>query len=103
MSEPIKPKTIDMKVLKDETSVNIEISHDLYSRIQALLMIGIPFENIDSTLKVLNTIKNSDKDPDMATYHTRTLMTLISLIEEAAEKEDKIETKTVDIASGNFV
>lgn len=103
MAEKDKSKTIDMKILKEGSSVNIKISYNLYSRIQNLLMVGIPFQDIESAHKVLLSVKASDKDPDPVTYHTRTLLTLISLVEEAAEKEDKIETKTINLATGKPV
>ena len=101
MSESKSP--IEIETLKEGSSVSIDIPAALYSRIRDLLMVGIPFDDLETAIKVLETIKTSDKDPDPATYHTRTLLYLISRIEEAARKEGKLETKKVDRTTGKVV
>lgn len=66
-------------------------------------MTGIPFADVELARKVLATIRNSEEDPDAITYHTRTLLTLISKIEDAAEKQGKLETKKIDRITGKII
>lgn len=94
---------IETKCLKENTTVTVEISTATYQRLQTLLMTGIPFTDVELARKVLATIKKSEEDPDAVTYHTRTLLTLISKIEEAAEKQGKLETRKIDRATGKVV
>lgn len=98
-----EPKLIEIRVMKPGTSVNIEVPASLYERIQALLLAGIPFTSLELMKKTLDTVKNSDKDPDFLTYHTRTLITLIGDIERAADAQGKLEVKNIDIATGKPV
>ena len=91
---------IESKGLKDDAIIKIEISAAMYQRLQSLLMLGIPFTDIEVTRKVLSTIRNSKEDPDAITYHTRTLLNLISSIEEAAEKQVMLEVKKFDRTTG---
>jgi hypothetical protein len=95
-----KKPPIEIKTLKEGSTVTIEIPTALYSRLQSLLMVGIPFTDLESAMKVLNTITNSQEDPDAATFHTRTLLYLIARIEEAAEKQGVLETKMIDRVTG---
>lgn len=96
-------KLIEVRVMKPNTSVNIEVSAALYGRIQALLLAGIPFTNIEAMKKTLDAIKASDKDPDFLTYHTRTLIVLLGEIERAADTQGKLDVKNIDIATGKPV
>lgn len=98
----IKPP-IEIKTLKEGSIVTIEIPAIIYERIRSLLMVGIPFTDLESAMKTLTTIENSNDDPDAITFHTRTLMYLIAKIEEAAEKQDKLEIKKIDRITGKPV
>ena len=87
---------LEFKQMKEDASVTIEVPTVMYKRIRDLLMIGMPYKDLKSVQKILATIKNSDEDPDPITYHSRTLIWLLSKIEDAAEKEGKTETHKVE-------
>jgi flagellar biosynthesis component FlhA len=105
MSEPIAKPTepVEIKCLKENTSITIEVTSHLHERVQNLLFSGLAFENMEVLQKTLINIKSSPEDPDPITYHARTLMWLISQIEEAAEKQGKLETKKLDRTTGKPV
>lgn len=94
---------IPVKSIKEDSTITVEIPASLYYRLQNLLLAGIPFENIESARKVLADVINTKSDPDAVTYHTRTLLSLISIIEEAADKQDKTEIKYIDRTTGKLV
>lgn len=98
----IKPP-VEIKCLKENAVVSIEITAQMYQRIQTLLLSGVVFKNIETMTKVLSTIKNSNTDPDAQTYHTRTLIWLLTEIEAAADKQNMLETKQIDRTTGKPV
>ncbi len=95
MAEPTTPEMLDVRVLKEDALVKIEIPTHIYVRLQQLLLIGLGFENLESIQKTLNTIATTQEDPDGATYHTRTMLWLLGRIEEEAEKQGMLEVKKV--------
>lgn len=103
MSETKSTEPIEVKTLKENTSITVEIPSYLYYRLQELLMVGVAFKDVETAQKVLQTIHNSDKDPDAVTYHTRTLITLIGLLEDSAAKNDKLRTVKIDRNTGKVV
>jgi len=102
MAEPT-PNTTDVVYLKKDSVIDISIPAAIYYRIQMLLFNGIAYSDTQTMHKTLNNIKESDEDPDDATFHTRTLLVLMNLIEEAASKQDKTEIKKVDKTTGKPV
>lgn len=96
MSEPNHDNCFEVKCLKENTAITITVTDHLHERLQNLLLSGIAFKDIETMQKTLAHLQNSADDPDPATYHARTIITLIGLIEEAAQKEDKIESKFID-------
>lgn len=90
----------EVKCLKKDTAITIEITDNLHERLQNLLLGGLAFENVEIMQKTLSQIKNSAVDPDPITYHARTLISLISLIEDAAKQQDKLESKFIDKKTG---
>jgi len=103
MSEPNRDNCFEVKCLKEGTAISITITDNLHERLQNLLLSGIAFKDIETMQKTLSHITTSADDPDPATYHARTLISLIGLIEEAAQKEDKIESKFIDKTTGKPV
>jgi len=103
MSDSTSINTFEVKCLKEDAAITITITSRLHERVQNLLLNGIAFKDLETMQKTLSQIKNSSEDPDNITYHARTLITLIALIEEAAEKEDKIESKFIDKTTGKPV
>lgn len=95
MAEPTTPEMLDVRVLKEDALIKIEIPTNIYVRLQQLLLIGITFQDMESIQKTLNTIATKDEDPDGATYHTRTLLWLLGKIEEEADKQGLMETKKI--------
>ena len=103
MSDSKSVDSIDVKCIKENAVLTIEVPTELYYRVHNLLMAGIPFADIESMHKVLATIKNSTEDPDSQTYHTRTLIWLIANMEKAAEDQNLVEVKKVDKNSGTLI
>ena len=97
------PEYIEAKVIKQGASINISVPEALYGRIQNLLLAGIPFKDIESLQKSLQCIINKEEDPNPETYHMRTLLHLVSLIEDAAEKQGQTEIKKIDKSTGKPV
>jgi hypothetical protein len=91
---------VEFKVLKENAVINIDIDNELYTRLQALLMVGIPFLDVESAAKVLNNIKTSTEDPDMVTYHTRTILKIICMVEDNADKQGMTEFTKIDRSTG---
>ena len=100
--DDIKPP-IEIKTLKEDSIVTIEIPTALYLRIRVLLMEGIPFSSLESALKTLTSISKGEKDSNMIDYHTRTLLYLISKIEDAAEKQGVLEMQKLDRNTGKII
>jgi len=103
MSESKPLESIEIKTLKEDCTIPIEISSNLYYRLQELLLVGVAFKDVDTAQKTLAIIRNSDKDPDPATYHARTIITLMALLEDSASKNDKLRTVKVDKNSGKLI
>jgi hypothetical protein len=100
-SKPTDP--IEIKTIKEDTFITIDVPSKLYYRIQELLFVGIAFKDIETAQKTLHTIRNSDVDPDAPTYHARTIMSLLALMEESAYKNDKLQTVKIDRTTGKAV
>lgn len=100
MAEPTTKPPIELKCIKEDATVTVDIPSALYVRLQNLLLTGIPFSSPEKMQKTLAIIKNSEDDPDPQTYHTRTILWLLSQIEQAAEKQEKFEIKKIDLLTG---
>jgi hypothetical protein len=93
----------EIKVLKDDALIKIEIPTNIYERLQLLLYTGIGFQDMEALQKTLHTITNSDEDPDTNTYHIRTLLWLIGNIEEAADKQNCLISKKINTVTREII
>lgn len=99
----IPPIPIDVKCIKENSTITVEVPGIIHKRLQDLLMHGLPFSDAESLQKILSSIKTSNEDPDATTYHTRTILWLLSQIEDAAEKQGKIEIAQIDKNTGKVI
>ncbi len=86
---------ISLQIIEPNQSIPISVSTDLYIRIQQCLLEGFPWTDVQHFQSVLKAVKDKTTG-DPLTYHTETLLVLLSLVEASAQENKLITTKSFD-------
>jgi len=96
-------KFVDINVIKGDAQLNITVPAEMFERLQNLLYSGIHFKDPETAKRAITAVAAGTKDPNAETYHVRTLVWLLGLIEEAAEKQDQTLVKKFNLTTGKHV
>lgn len=89
------------ETLKQGSTINVNISVDIYYRINQLILYGFPFKDKDDFAKTLEIIqKNAEDTP--SSYHMKTLLALQMEIEKSAREQNLIEELTKEELEEKF-
>lgn len=87
---------VDIRSLKEDVLVKVEIPTDIYIRLQQLLFTTPGFTTFEDATKALTAVNTKEEDDDPLIYNIRTILWLIGKIEDEADKQGLIVTKKVD-------
>lgn len=89
--------TREVEIMKQGVVINANIPVDYYYRINQFLFEFFPVRDKDHLKEILTNIQNGKDDKDVHTYHFRTFLSLMLLLEEAAKEQGHVEKVSVDI------
>jgi hypothetical protein len=89
--------TREVEIMKQGVVINANIPVDYYYRINQFLFEFFPVRDKDHLKEILTNIQNGNDDKDVHTYHFRTFLSLMLLLEEAAKEQGHVEKVSVDI------
>lgn len=88
-------KIIPLEVIEPGTKVTIEVTDELYTRIQNIIFHYLPFKDLDHFKQVVAQI-NSGKYEDKLCETLHTLLWLTNQFEDAAKSQGKLVKKNWD-------
>jgi len=93
----VKPNTKEVEIMKKGVVINANIPVDFYYRINQFLFEFFPLRDKDHLKEILTNIQQGKDDKDQHTYHFRTFLSLMLLLEEAAKEQGYVEKVTLDL------
>lgn len=88
MSEE-KAKPVRAEVYKEDVLISLELPVAYVTRFNQLLLEGLPYKDQDHFLEVMKNI-GENKIEDAHTYHTQTILAFLTLVEDAARKQNHL-------------
>jgi transcriptional regulator len=92
-----KPNTREVEIMKQGVVINANIPVDYYYRINQFLFEFFPVRDKDHLKEILDNIQKGNDDKDVHTYHFRTFLSLMLLLEEAAKEQGHVEKKVITL------
>lgn len=93
---------INLEILPKDSKVTIQISTDLYVRLQQLLLEGLPHKDLADLQNTLKLVKDNKAESGIP-YHTHSLLHLLSLIETSARDAKLTQQKQFNLAEKKLV
>ena len=92
MSEETKEvKPVKVEIYKPDATINIELPVGYVARFNQMLLEFFPFKDEKHLMEVMKKISDSPDDPDEFVYNTRTVISFLVLVEEAARKQGHLK------------
>jgi hypothetical protein len=103
MSEETKPTIREVEIIKKDTVISVELPVDFYFRFNQFIMEFFPVKNKDHMGEILKNIQEGKDNEDPHSYHFRTILSFLLLVEDSARKQGHTEKIKIDTSTGEKV
>jgi hypothetical protein len=103
MSEESKPKIREVEILKKDTVIDVKLPVDFYFRFNQFILEFFPVKDAEHFQQILNNIKEGKDNEDAHSYHFRTILSFLLLVEDEARKQGHTEIVKMDIEKGEKI
>ena len=93
-------KTREVEILKKDTVIDIKLPVDFYFRFNQFMLEFFPVKDAEQFQQILTNIKDGKDHEDAHSYHFRTILSFLLLVEDEARKQGHTEKITIDIETG---
>jgi hypothetical protein len=95
-------ETIKVEVFKPDTTIKLELSVNYVMRFNQFLLEFIPFKDEEHFKTTMEKVKNNQQDDEFS-FHTTTLLSFLTLCENAAREQGLLDMIDIDKETGEKV
>lgn len=102
MENEEKPKSVleKVEVLKENTTINVDIPVAFYYRLNQLMLEMFPTSDKDKFLELIDKVSRNDIETDRMAYHLSSLIKFLVLIEDNAREQGHTEYANYNLETG---
>ena len=94
------PKTREVEIIKKDTVIDIKLPVDFYFRFNQFILEFFPVKDAEHFQQILTNIRDGKDNEDAHSYHFRTILSFLLLVEDEARKQGHTEKVTFNTETG---
>lgn len=97
------PKTREVEILKKDTVIDIKLPVDFYFRFNQFMLEFFPVKDAEHFQQILTNIRDGKDSEDAHSYHFRTILSFLLLVEDEARKQGHTEKVNFNVETGEKI
>ncbi len=97
------PKTREVEILKKDTVIDIKLPVDFYFRFNQFMLEFFPVKDAEHFQQILTNIRDGKDNEDAHSYHFRTILSFLLLVEDEARKQGHTEKVNFNVETGEKI
>jgi hypothetical protein len=96
-------KIREVEILKKDTVIDVKLPVDFYFRFNQFILEFFPVKDGEHFQQILTNIKEGKDNDDPHSYHFRTILSFLLLVEDEARKQGHTEMIKINTETGEKV
>lgn len=103
MSEESKSTIKEVEIIKKDTVITVQLPVDFYFRFNQFIMEFFPVKDKDHLSQILKNIQDGKDNEDPHSYHFRTILSFLLLVEDSARTQGHTEKVKFNTTTGEKI
>jgi hypothetical protein len=99
LNDPIR----EVEVLDENAVFKVELTAHYYFRLNQFLFEAFPVKDSQEFLELLEKVKKDEEESDRKVYHLKTLISLMTVLEDSAREQGFMKKVKLNIETGEKI